>query len=306
MRTPTSRVGITLALAACVAAAAVLLADPISPMTIADVDSPDPVASGAQLTYTITMVNTAGSKVTNAVMTDLLNGVGGIGVPPQLQITSSRGSCTQSTNLVTCNGGAIEGGGSWVVTIRGVVTASNGTTINNTASITGTRSAQNFTSTTTATTLVNNNSGSPLPDLTISKTGPTSVKVSSPMTYTLTINNQGSANATNIKVVDTVPCQSGLCADTRGFCATPSVIPGSLGLSASRLAWAPIFATGLSVRTCCPAWMKVGSSLTISCRPEPHSMKPTGSCPPWSKFCGLHLKLKALLDGPVSSSVLRP
>src|SRR5215510_6681147 len=114
MRSP--RVILAFVIAACVATAAVILADPTSPMTINDVDSPDPVASGAQLTYTVTMVNTGGSKVTNAVMTDQLNGVGGIGVPPQLQITSTRGSCTQSTNLVTCNGGTIEGGGSWIVT----------------------------------------------------------------------------------------------------------------------------------------------------------------------------------------------
>src|SRR5262245_46058702 len=196
---------VSLLMAAVFAAVSITRADPTSPMTIVDVDSPDPIASGGQLTYTVTMVNTAGSKVTNAVMTDQLNGVGGIGVPPQLQVTSTRGNCTQSTNLVTCNGGSIEGGGSWVVTIRGVVTAANGTTINNTASITGTRSAQNFTSTATTSTLVSNGGGSTLPDLTIAKTGPTSVVVSSPMTYTLTVNNQGTANATGVKVVDTVP-----------------------------------------------------------------------------------------------------
>ena len=36
-------------------------ADPSSPFTIANADSPDPVASGSQLTYTITMVNGGGS-----------------------------------------------------------------------------------------------------------------------------------------------------------------------------------------------------------------------------------------------------
>src|SRR4051812_37986612 len=167
-----------------------MLADPASPMTIIDVDSPDPVASGGQLTYSITMVNTAGAKVANAVLTDQLNGVGGIGVPPQLQISSTRGSCTQSTNLVTCNGGQIEGGGAWVVTITGVVTAANGTVINNTASVAVSKSPQNFTSTTTTTTTVRNGGGTTLPDLTISKTGPTSVVAGAPLTYTLTVNNQ--------------------------------------------------------------------------------------------------------------------
>lgn len=181
------------------------VADPASPITVTNTDSPDPVASGAELTYTITVVNTAGSKITNVVLADQLNGVGGVGVPPQLIISSTRGSCTQSTTLVTCNAGTIEGGGSWFVTIRGAVTAANGTTINNTATVTGTHTAQNFTTTTTTSTLVSGGSGSALPDLTISKNGPSSVVVSSPMTYTLTINNIGTANATGIKVVDTVP-----------------------------------------------------------------------------------------------------
>jgi uncharacterized repeat protein (TIGR01451 family) len=186
-------------------ASRLMLADPSSPVTVAIVDSPDPVASGSQLGYTITVVNTGGSKLTNVVLSDQVNGVAGIGVPPQLQLSSTRGSCSQSGNLVTCNAGSIEGNGSWMVTILGVVTAANGSVINDTATVSGTRSAQNFTTTATATTLVSNGGGSGLPDLTIGKAGPTSVQVNAPMTYTLTINNTGTANATGVKVVDTLP-----------------------------------------------------------------------------------------------------
>ena len=199
------RVALATGLAGVVAAFSIALADPVSPLAVTKVDTPDPVASGAELTYTITIVNTGGAKVTNVVLSDQLNGVGGIGVPPQLVLTSTRGSCQQNVNLVTCNGGAIEGLGTWVVTIRGIVTAASGTTLNNTVSVSGTKSAQNFTTTATATTLVSGGGGSPLPDLTIAKTGPTTVVKSSPMTYTLTANNLGTANATNIKVSDTLP-----------------------------------------------------------------------------------------------------
>ena len=169
-------------LAGVVAAISIAFADPISPIALTKVDSPDPVASGQELTYTITAVNTGGSKVTNVVLTDQVNGIGGIGVPPQFVLTSTRGSCTQNVNLITCNAGSIEGGGTWVVTIRGIVTASNGTTINTTTSVTGTRSAQNFKTTATASTLVSGPGGTPLPDLTIAKTGPTSVATNSPLT----------------------------------------------------------------------------------------------------------------------------
>jgi uncharacterized repeat protein (TIGR01451 family) len=192
-------------LAGALAGAAVVLADPNSPITITNVDNPDPVSSGQQLTYTITMVNTGGSKLTELVMSDQLNGIGGVGVPPQLQITSTRGSCTQNANLVRCTTAQIEGNGTWVVTIRGLVNAASGTTINNTATVTGTRSAQNFTSTATATTFVSNTGGDPLPDLNVAKAGPTSVAINAPITYTLTVNNIGTAHATGVKVVDTVP-----------------------------------------------------------------------------------------------------
>ena len=181
------------------------LADPVSPLAVTKTASPSPVASGAEITYTITIVNTGGAKVNSVVMTDQLNGVGGIGTPPQLVLTSTQGSCSQSNLKVTCNIGTIHGGGSATITIRGIVTAANGTTLNNTASVTGTKSAQNFTTTATVQTLVQNGSGSPLADLSISKTGPSSVVQSSPMTYILTVNNTGNANATNVRVVDTLP-----------------------------------------------------------------------------------------------------
>src|SRR4051794_28777940 len=77
-----------------------MLADPASPVTVAIADSPDPVGSGSQLAYSITVVNTAGSKLTNMVLSDQVNGIAGIGVPPQLQLSSTRGSCSQSGNLV--------------------------------------------------------------------------------------------------------------------------------------------------------------------------------------------------------------
>ena len=137
---------VAIVLTTAIAGAAILLADPASPVTITDVDTPDPVASGAQITHSITIVNTGGAKIMNVVMSDQLNGVGGIGVPPQLQIASSRGSCAQSGTLVTCNGGTIEGNGSWVISIRGIVTAANGTVLNNTVSVTGTKSCLLYTS----------------------------------------------------------------------------------------------------------------------------------------------------------------
>lgn len=188
------------------AAAAIILADSASPLAVTNVDSPDPVSSGSELTYTYTIVNTGGAAVSKVVLSTQINGVAGIGVPPELVLTSTRGACTlvNATHL-TCDAGIIEGRGVWVVTVRGIVTAANGTTLNNTVSVTATKSAQNFTSTATATTLVNNTTGGEHADLSVTKAGPTTVGTSAPMTYTVTVNNTGNLNAMNVKVVDTVP-----------------------------------------------------------------------------------------------------
>ena len=246
--------GLWIALA--VFAAAIAAADSIvqaqngGVFSITNVDSVDPVASGQELTYTITVVNKGGAKVTNVSLADNVNGLGGIGVPPQLSLTSSRGSCSQTNNLVTCNAGTIEGGGTWIVTIRGIVTAANGTTINNTATVTGTKSAQNHSATATATTLVNGGSGSPMPDLSIAKIGPTSVPFSSPMTYTLTVNNTGTANAMNVKVVDTLPLDVAVlnfAGTTSLFTCNPTGVP----------------ATGVTV-TCTGGAVNQGTNATIT------------------------------------------
>jgi uncharacterized repeat protein (TIGR01451 family) len=145
-------------------------------------------------------------------MTDQVNGVGVIQNPPalpQLTITSSKGNCTQggpNGNVVTCNLGSLSGRQVVTITIRGQVTAANGTVLNNTASVTGTKSAQTFTTTGSVNVLVSGGTGGGnLPDLTINKTGPTSVDQGANLTYTLTVNNVGTANTANVKVVDTLP-----------------------------------------------------------------------------------------------------
>ena len=84
--------------------------------------------------------------------------------------------------------------------------------------------------------------GAPLPDLTLSMAGPSSVPTSTPMTYTLTVHNIGAANVTGVTVVDTLP--SGLTAisasgtslftcevsDETVTCTGGAVNPGSTGL----------------------------------------------------------------------------
>ena len=199
-------VGSALLLASLVATVSPVAA--AGPLTITNSDSPDPVQSGAQILYTIVVTNTGGAKVSNVVLTDQINGVVGFGNPPLLDVVSTRGGCTQTNTQITCDAGSIEGNGVWTVTVRGIVTAAAGTTINNIATVVATKSAQTYTTSASATTQVQGSGpGGPSPDLTIGKNGPLQVTPGTNITYTLTVNNLGTANALGVKVTDTIPAE---------------------------------------------------------------------------------------------------
>jgi uncharacterized repeat protein (TIGR01451 family) len=161
--------------------------------------SPNPVASGGQLTYTIDMVNELGSRADEVTLTDQVAGM------TDLVVTSTVGSCTEDEGLVRCDAGSLDGFQPWRVTIRGTVTASNGTTLHNTASVTGTQSSQTYSAASTVSTLVSTPATGNLPNLRISTSAATPVAPESIQTITLTVNNNGSSPASNVKVFHTLP-----------------------------------------------------------------------------------------------------
>lgn len=170
------------------------------PATVSVTASSSPVASGTQLTYTINVANSADGAVLNdVVLTDQIEGMTG------LILTSTVGSCSQTANLVTCDAGSLEGFQPWQVTIRGIVTAANGETLHNTATVAGTHASNTFTVSSTVSTLVSNQSTSPKADLSISVQGPAQIGEFQNVTYDLTVNNAGNAHATEITVIDTLP-----------------------------------------------------------------------------------------------------
>jgi uncharacterized repeat protein (TIGR01451 family) len=89
-------------------------------------DSPDPVAQGSNLTYTITVRNLGTGDATGVTVTDTL--------PSQvdyLSSTASAGSCQRTGNTVTCDLGQVNAGATATVTI--VVKAKKAGTLSNTA-----------------------------------------------------------------------------------------------------------------------------------------------------------------------------
>lgn len=179
-----------------------------NPLAIGVTSSPSPVVSGTELTYTITVNNNGGAAIDQVVTTDQVNGLTGIDGTNNLILSSNVGTCSQSANaggmLVRCDHGTMAGFQVATVTIRGKVTAAAGTVLNNTATTTATKSAQTVSATAGVTTQVTGGTG-PLADLTISATSPLTTPPGSDYFTTLTVNNTGSLNTTDVRLTATIP-----------------------------------------------------------------------------------------------------
>src|SRR5215211_2533270 len=104
-------------------------APPSADLALTKSDSPDPVAVGGTLTYTIQVKNLGASQATAVVVTDKL--------PNDVDFVSastSSGSCQHRAHTVTCDLGTILAGGTATVTIEAKPTKAG--TISNTASVT--------------------------------------------------------------------------------------------------------------------------------------------------------------------------
>jgi uncharacterized repeat protein (TIGR01451 family) len=104
-------------------------APPSADLALTKSDSPDPVAVGGTLTYTIEVKNLGASQATAVMVTDKL--------PNDVDFVSastSSGSCQHRAHTVTCDLGTILAGATATVTIEAKPTKAG--TISNTASVT--------------------------------------------------------------------------------------------------------------------------------------------------------------------------
>ena len=98
-------------------------------LSITSADFPDPVAVGANLTYTLNVANVGPSPAASVLVTNFL--------PPGVSFisaNSSQGSCTQSAGIVSCNLGTVPGGTNATVSI--VVVPNAAGILTNTATVT--------------------------------------------------------------------------------------------------------------------------------------------------------------------------
>ncbi|MEO8133758.1 MAG: DUF11 domain-containing protein [Betaproteobacteria bacterium] len=195
------------------------------------VDSPDPVAAGQLLTYTLTVTNNGPEPATSVVLDDPIpagttfasvafNGGGG-----------GSGSCTQpaagDTGSFHCTYATFAAGASSIYTLRVNVSAGTTGTVSNTATVqSATNDPTPANNSVTATTTVLSDADLTVPIL----DSPDPVAAGQVLTYTLTVTNNGPGIAQNVVLDDPIPAGTTFASATfngggggSGTCTQPAV-----------------------------------------------------------------------------------
>jgi uncharacterized repeat protein (TIGR01451 family) len=182
------------------------------PATLADIsitktDSPDPVAPGGDLTYTITVNNAGPDPAAPIAMTDTL--------PAEVTFQSlafpAPWNCTTpavgSGGTITCTRAALPSGGSAVFTLGTKVLASvTSGTISNTATVQSTTSDPNpgneNATTTTGVSVVTGLTVNKVLTSTVDNDASTTISTGDQLNYSVTATNNGNSTLTNVVVTD--------------------------------------------------------------------------------------------------------
>lgn len=168
-------------------------------LQIVKLDTPDPVEPVQELTYSIEVTNLGSSDNTGFAVEDQ--------IPADTTfVTATVGDCSESGGLVTCMSSGLPAGqtATWTVVVSVDAGVPDGDVLSNTAEIvtTLTTDPNSGNDSSTATTTVS------APTLGVSKTAtPASGSDVSPgqfMSFTIIVDNSGSASATGLVVTDTV------------------------------------------------------------------------------------------------------
>jgi uncharacterized repeat protein (TIGR01451 family) len=178
----------------------------------------DTVEVGETLTYTLTATNLGPDEATGVTIIDAL--------PASVTFQSaspSQGSCQHAGGVVTCLMGTLAANASAQVDIQVVPNASG--VVANTGVVDGDEGDPDDTNNQDTDETDVTPSGDQA-DIRVSKLGsPNPVQVGEPLTYTILVNNDGPATATNVTVVDVLPVRlqfqsaatdTGSCSETLG------------------------------------------------------------------------------------------
>ncbi|MBI3484482.1 MAG: DUF11 domain-containing protein, partial [Acidobacteria bacterium] len=196
---------------------------PVADLSITKTDAPDPVNAGSNLTYTIAVTNNGPNSATGIAVTDA--------VPAGLTFvsaTATQGPCAFAAGTITCNVGTLANAATATASVVVTAGAAAVPSVTNTVNVTATEFDPNAAdNSATATTTVN-----PVADLAVTKSdSPDPVPVSTNLTYTIVVANNGPSQATGVTMTDTLPAGVTFVSSTpsAGTCSGAATVTCNLG-----------------------------------------------------------------------------
>ena len=177
----------------------VAAAPPRADLSVIKTDSPDPVAVGGALTYTIQVTNAGPDAATGVIVTDTL--------PSSVTFnstTETQGSCTQSGRTVRCDLGSLASGATATITIN--VTPNADAVITDIVTVTANENDPvPSNNTDSEETVVGVGAAEQADVFTVKTDAPDPVAVGEALTYSIRVTNNGPDAATGVTVSDTLP-----------------------------------------------------------------------------------------------------
>ncbi len=235
--------------------------NPSADLAVTKSGSSGSVNVNANLTYTITVTNNGPSAAASASLSDALPaGVNFVSLAPPAGWTCTT-PAVGANGTVTCTNPSLASGASATFTLVVTPSAGAAASINNTATVNSTTSDPNAANNSqTATTTVN-----PIADLAITKTDtPDPAAVSSNITYTITVTNNGPSSATGVSFTDNVPANVTFVSATGSGTVTCSQAAGVITCTVGTLASGATATATVVVRTTALGTVTNTASVTSS------------------------------------------
>jgi uncharacterized repeat protein (TIGR01451 family) len=182
-------------------------------VTVTKTDTPDPVAAGQNLTYTVTVTNNGPPPASGVMLSDAIPATTTfVSMPCPSGWACSLPAAGSSGTTVTAShtGNMLDGeSGTFTLTVKVGSTSTSTTvtscTISNTATVTSTTGVDpSANNTATTTTTVSN-----CADLSVTKTdSPDPVTAGNNLTYTITVMNNGPGTSTTVSLSDPLPAST--------------------------------------------------------------------------------------------------